>query len=110
MLPLVKELAKAEKRPDMLVKRVYPADAGTFSALADCGTPSVYPAGAGTLAPEIFMIIGIRFIPAGAGTLHIPENAWVMIRFIPLAREHGLTDDDFKISDGLSPLARGTRI
>ncbi|CAK4055639.1 FIG01045727: hypothetical protein [Salmonella enterica subsp. enterica serovar Rissen] len=55
------------------------------------------------------MIIGIRFIPAGAGNTSYSRKCLGDDPVYPRWRgEHGLTDDDFKISDGLSPLARGT--
>ncbi|UJL40934.1 hypothetical protein JS561_08470 [Salmonella enterica subsp. enterica serovar Infantis] len=46
-----------------------PLTRGTFSALVDCGTPSVYPAGAGNTPTAGDERHQRRFIPLARGTL-----------------------------------------
>ncbi|ESB89281.1 hypothetical protein SEEAA707_19102 [Salmonella enterica subsp. enterica serovar Agona str. ATCC BAA-707] len=67
------------------------------------------PLARGTLAPEIFMIIGIRFIPAGAGNTSYSRKCLGDDPVYPRWRgEHVVSPVDLAVKIGLSPLARGT--
>ncbi len=68
------------------------------------------PLARGTRADHVVEHIRWRFIPAGAGNTEINTDGGVSLPVYPRWRgEHGLAGLSALFSNGLSPLARGTR-